>query len=104
MVIGVCVAYERHFKFKSRQEMQLTVRSAIDSGQPLSPEVLADLSRALSPPQSDLRKGIVLCAIGLAFVVLHSQLVRRKLLDHCWGSRRFPFWRVLRPNLVENGK
>ena len=48
MVFGIA-AVVMFYRFRSRQELQLTVRSAIDSGQALSAEVLEELTAALHP-------------------------------------------------------
>lgn len=90
-VIGICVALGMYYRFRSRQELQLTVRNAIDSGQPFSPEVLAGLSRALFPPQSDLRKGIVLCAVGIAFIIFAFMIDEEDAIGPLLGLSAFPF-------------
>ena len=58
-----------YFKSKERQEMQATVRAAIDKGQPLPPEVIEALSTEASkniPSRTrDLRRGIIWLATGI---------------------------------------
>jgi hypothetical protein len=91
LIIGVCVGLAMYYRFRSRQEMQVTVRSAIDSGQPFSPEVLQELTNALFPPSSDLRKGIVLCAIGIGFVVFALAIGDEEAVGPLLGVSAFPF-------------
>jgi hypothetical protein len=91
LVLGLCVVLGFYYRFRNRQELQITVRNAIDSGQQFSPEVLRELTNALFPPSSDLRKGIVLCGIGLAFVVFALMLGQEKAVGPLLGVSAFPF-------------
>jgi len=56
-------------KSRDRREVQATVRSAIDKGQPLPPEVIEALSKDITknlPSRSrDLRRGIIWLAVGI---------------------------------------
>ncbi len=58
-----------YFKSKERQEMQATVRAAIDKGQPLPPEVIDALSteatKNIPSRTRDIRKGIIWLATGI---------------------------------------
>lgn len=90
ITIGVCIGFAMYYRFRSRQEMQLTVRSAIDSGKEVSPEIIAELTQALFPPSADLRKGIVLCAVGAAFVVLAFVLGEEEATMPILGASAFP--------------
>ena len=67
LVVGTCVGLFFYFRFRTRQELQQTVRAAIDSGQSLSADVLAEITSALHPKGNDLRKGIIFVALALAF-------------------------------------
>lgn len=56
-----------------REEVQKTIRTLIESGQPLTPEILASLASGAAPHPSDshdkdLRWGIRLCGIGIAWI------------------------------------
>jgi len=56
-------------RMRERQEMQATVRAAIEKGQPLPPELVEALSkdartRGVSSAQRDLRIGVILLAIA----------------------------------------
>lgn len=62
------------FRARTRTEVQNTVRAAIDHGQELSPELIANLMESLSSPYADLRRGIISIAIGIA-VFLFSGLI-----------------------------
>lgn len=91
MVFGIA-AVVMFFRFRSRQELQLTVRSAIDSGQALSAEVLEELTAALHPKKNDLRRGMVLVAIGLAFVAFAYAVGRDQAVGPLLGISAFPFF------------
>lgn len=60
-------------KSKERQDMQTTLRSAIDKGQPLPPDVIDALSKDnLKPPataQRDIRVGVIWLAIAIGITV-----------------------------------
>ena len=91
MVFGIA-AVVMFYRFRSRQELQLTVRSAIDSGQALSAEVLEELTAALHPKKNDLRKGMVLVAIGLAFVAFAFAVGEDEAVGPLMGISAFPFF------------
>ena len=46
-----------------------TLRKSVESGQPLTPELVENLDRAPEPGAADQRIGFVLIALGLALVV-----------------------------------
>ncbi len=52
------------FRYRSRREMQQTIRSAIDKGQELSPEIVERLGSPPVSPDRDLRRGLI--AVGAA--------------------------------------
>jgi len=58
-----------YFKSRERQEMQATVRAAIDKGQPLPPEVIEALgkeaTRNIPSRTRDIRRGIIWLATGI---------------------------------------
>ncbi|NVK21069.1 MAG: hypothetical protein HWD86_00995 [Kangiellaceae bacterium] len=43
-----------------------TIQKSVDSGQPLTPEMLDKISNVQPPRVKDLRRGVVLLALGLA--------------------------------------
>ena len=48
--------------------LHATLRKSVESGQPLSPELVENLDRAPEPGSADQRIGFVLIALGLALV------------------------------------
>lgn len=55
-----------HFNHKNRSAVMETVQRAMDTGSDLTPELLAKLGAALNPSARDLRRGIVILALGIA--------------------------------------
>lgn len=56
-------------KSRERREIQTTVRSAIDKGQPLPPEVIEalskDITKNLPSRTRDIRRGVMWLAVGI---------------------------------------
>ncbi len=73
MVIAI-VVIPAFLKSKERKEMQATLRSAIEKGQPLPPEVINALSKDnIKPPATasrDLRVGIILLAVSIGIALM----------------------------------
>ena len=72
MVIAI-VVIPAWLKSNERKEMQATLRSAIEKGQPLPPEVIDALSRDnIKPPATagrDLRVGVILLAVSIGIAL-----------------------------------
>ena len=61
-----------YLRYRERDRMHDTLRIAFEKGQPIPPEVIAALQsnvapRVASTPERDLRRAIILIAIGLGF-------------------------------------
>jgi hypothetical protein len=61
-----------YLRYQDRQRMHETLRIAFEKGQPVPPELITALQTNIAPrrpstPESDLRRGIVLIAVGLGF-------------------------------------
>lgn len=66
--VAAIVIVPRYFKSKEREEMQATIRAAIEKGQPLPPELITAMTRNVQmrpSSSSDLRAAIVWLAWGL---------------------------------------
>jgi hypothetical protein len=57
-----------YFRYKTRRELQETLRAAIQSGQELTPEALERIGGPPAPKDTDLRRGVITSAVGLALV------------------------------------
>lgn len=73
MVIAI-VVIPSWLKSRERREMQATLRSAIEKGQPLPPDVIDSLTRQeIKTPATaakDIRTGVVLIAVSLGIAIL----------------------------------
>ncbi len=69
--VGVVALVISH-RLKKAKLLHETIRAMIDKGQPIPPELLQP-QEPRRKPRSDLRRGLVFIAIGIALlVVLHS--------------------------------
>jgi len=57
-----------YYKSGAKADIQKTIRLSLDKGNQLTPELLEKLSVSASPKVADLRKGVVLVALGIAFI------------------------------------
>ncbi len=91
IVFGAVLGLSFHFRHKTRQELQTTVRVAIDHGQELTPEVLEGLADSLNSKFSDLRRGVISIAIGLAILVFGFLLDKEEAERPLMAISVFPF-------------
>jgi hypothetical protein len=61
-----------YLRYQDRQRMHETLRIAFEKGLPVPPELITALQSNIAPrrpstPESDLRKAVVLIAVGLGF-------------------------------------
>ena len=72
MVVAI-IAIPAWLKSRDRREMQATLRSAIEKGQPLPPEIIEAMSKdSVKPPATahrDMRVGVIWLAVGLGIAV-----------------------------------
>ena len=54
------------FNHKNRADIMNTVQKAMDTGSPITGDLLAKLGAAINPKIRDMRRGIVLLSIGIA--------------------------------------
>lgn len=74
-MIAALVIMPRYFRSIERQKLQETLRTAIEKGQSLPPEVVEALTSDAAvkrppSPERDLRKGVMLLCVAAAMVVL----------------------------------
>ena len=68
--VGAVVLVPVYLKYQDRQRMHETLRIAFEKGQPVPPELITALQSNIAPrqpttPESDLRRAIILIAVGL---------------------------------------
>lgn len=56
------------FRYRSRSEIQQTIRLALDKGQELSPEIIDRLGHPKPAKDKDLRLGVIWLAVAIALV------------------------------------
>jgi hypothetical protein len=63
-----------YFRHREREKMQEVLKVAYEKGHPVPPEVInamqTSMTRVASTPESDLRRAIVLIAVGIGMVGL----------------------------------
>ena len=80
-----------YFRYRSRQDVQQTVRMAMESGQQLTPELLETLSDAIGSKFGDLRRGLISIAIAIGFVALSQAVADEEAGPAMLGIAAFPF-------------
>lgn len=103
IVIGVVMSLFYYFRYRTRSQMQQTVRVALERGQELSPELIDRLGEPRKAPDRDLRYGViaVFLAIGIAvfgFALNEDDAVRPMLaismLPLAIGIAYLVLWRL----------
>lgn len=90
LTIGGVLALVYYFRYRTRKEIQTTVRSAIEKGQQLSPELIEGLMESLNPPHADLRRGIISIAIGIAVLLMGSLIGEEDAVGPLMAVSMFP--------------
>jgi hypothetical protein len=89
--LAVIVSLYFYFRFKTRREFQQTLRSAIENGQALTPEVLDRLGEPKRGRGADLRRGVIAMAIGLGFAAFGAILGEEDAVQPLLAIGAFPF-------------
>ena len=68
--LGAIILVPIYFKYKNRARLHDTLRTAFERGTPIPPELISVLQSDTAParpntPESDLRRAVVLLAVGL---------------------------------------
>ncbi len=99
------------FRFRARKEMQQTIRTAIDKGQELSPELVESLGTSQKRSEyQDLRNGMIWLAVGIGIALFGVAMgqIEEEIFPIMTGISALPFmigiayvimWRV-----TERGK
>ncbi|MNE14471.1 hypothetical protein D3C77_453620 [compost metagenome] len=74
IMIAAIVIVPNWLKSRDRREMQGTLRSAIEKGQPLPPEVIESITKDnVKPPATaarDLRTGVIMLAVAIGVAIM----------------------------------
>lgn len=74
IVLGIVVVLFFWFRYRMRGEMQQTIRTAIDKGQELTPEIVERLGQPKPPRDRDLRRAIIAVAVAVALVIFGAMI------------------------------
>jgi len=88
--IASVFALRLRYQHLDRLSAQETIRSAIDRGQALTPELVAHLTD-VSPRHGDLRRGIISIAVALAIVTFAYAIGDEEAVGPLSGIAAFPF-------------
>lgn len=99
------------FRFRARSEMQQTIRSAIDKGQELSPELVESLGTSQKRSKyQDLRNGMIwlAVAVGIALFGVAMGQIEQEVMHIMAGISAMPFMigiaYVIMYRVTERGK
>ena len=90
LTIGGVFALALYLKYRTRHDVQNTVRTAIERGDPLSPEIIETLATSIASPHADLRKGVIALAFGAAFCLLGVFVDEPDAVGPLTGVSMFP--------------
>ncbi len=90
LTIGGTFAVAFYFKYRTRHDVQDTVRTAIERGDPLSPEIIETLAASLASPHADLRRGIISLALGAAVFLMAIFIDQPEAQGPLTGVAMFP--------------
>ena len=92
MFIGLSVVLSLWvgFRYKAKRDLQVTIRTAIEKGQGLSPELIENLVNPPASPQRDLRRGVIGVLLAVAFVLLGIILGEEDAVRPLVGTAMFP--------------
>lgn len=79
-----------YLRFKARAEMQKTFRLALEKGSELSPDFIKQLGEPERSKESDLRRGLIWLALGVAMAILAAAIPEPEAFGPMIGSASFP--------------
>jgi hypothetical protein len=81
------------FRFRTRSEVQATIRTALDKGQELTPEVIDRLGHPKPPKNKDLRLALIWIALASGLVALGMSIPDDDVAPRVFmGVASFPFF------------
>ncbi len=93
IVFALCILLgflvQRYFRQRSEQEVQLTLRTAIERDQSLSPETIESMLPK-PKPDADLRRGVMCIVIALATVFFALATPEEAAMGPLVGLACFP--------------
>ncbi|MDH4110017.1 MAG: DUF6249 domain-containing protein [Gammaproteobacteria bacterium] len=90
LVIGVSIVATLYFRYRTRSQVQATIRLALEKGNQLTPELLERMAEAKQTSTSDLRKGLIAVGLGIAFALFGYILGEEDAVRPLVGTGMFP--------------
>lgn len=92
MFIGLSVVLSLWvwFRYKAKKELQETIRTAIEKGQGLSPELIENLVNPPVSPQRDLRRGLISVLVAVAIALFAMFIGEDDAVGPLLGISMFP--------------
>ena len=78
-------------RFKSRRDMQDTIRTALDKGQDLTPELIDRLGHPKEPKDKDLRLAVIWLALAVGLALIGVAVPDPDALRGTLAGAAFPF-------------
>ena len=91
IMVGIVLVALFWFRYKTRAELQQTVRNALERGVELSPELIDRLGAAKPPKGKDLRLGVIWMSIALALLLCALAIQEPDALPGILAAAAFPF-------------
>lgn len=79
-----------YFNYQGRRDLARAIRLVVEKADMSDPALAADLLKSLTAPPSDLRRGTLFIAVGLAFAILAIILDQPEALRPMLGVAAFP--------------
>jgi len=79
------------FRYRSRAEMQQTIRAALDKGQELTPDIIDRLGQPRQTEDADRRRAVIAIAIAVALAAFGFILGERDAIRPLLALSAFPF-------------
>ncbi len=94
--LTVILSFFFWFRYRGRSEMQQTIRSAIEKGQELTPELVESLGKPARPSKDkDLRYALIWIAIAIGFSAMGGAIGAAEAEEEVFlimsGVAAFPF-------------
>jgi hypothetical protein len=92
MFIGLSVVLSLWvwFRYKAKRDLQETIRTAIEKGEGLSPELIESLVNPPVSPQRDLRRGVISVVVAVAIALFALFVDEGDAFGPLMGIAMFP--------------
>jgi hypothetical protein len=92
MFIGLAVVLSLWvwFRYKAKRDLQETIRTAIEKGEGLSPELIENLVNPPVSPQRDLRRGVISVVTAVAIALFAVFVGEDDAFGPLMGVSMFP--------------